>query len=191
MLFCSNFRNGERKTGTERTKGKRTKGKEQKEKELKEKQKNEPKNEKVEETKPIPKVKKKRGRKRNPNKKHRVYSECGICGDDHVSEGQTVACEYCKYKSCKTCLKYFILSKTEPRCMNCKELFTEDFIYMNITKAFYEKEFKNHKNNLIVQMEKSKIPGMMPDIALYKRGNDITNPLINLYIYWQEYIIQS
>ena len=154
---------------------KEQKEKEQREKELKEKQKNEPKNEKVEETKPIPKVKKKRGRKINPNKKHRVYSECGICGDDHVSEGQTVACEYCKYKSCKTCLKYFILSKTEPRCMNCKELFTEDFIYMNITKAFYEKEFKNHKNNLIVQMEKSKIPGMMPDIALYKRGNDITN----------------
>ena len=72
---------------------------------------------------------KKKGKAKKPPKK---YNSCEICGNDKVSETQTVQCDFCKYKSCKSCLKYYITHNPEPRCMKCDELLSEEFIYLKI-----------------------------------------------------------
>ena len=120
-------------------------------------------------------VKKKRGRKKKGKSKKppKKYNSCEICGNDKVSETQTVQCDFCKYKSCKSCLKYYITHNPEPRCMKCDELLSEEFIYLKITKSFLEKEFREHKTKMLFEAHKAKIPSMMPEIAAYKKGEDL------------------
>ena len=90
---------------------------------------------------------------------------CGICCEAYnKSTHNKVTCEYadCKYDACKACVRMYLTSTTQdPNCMNCKKTWSEEFLVKNLNKVFCEKEYKNHRKNLLLDREMSKMPETM------------------------------
>jgi len=107
-------------------------------------------------------------------KKNKPHIECPICCEN-VPPSQQVKCDKCNFETCKTCLKTYIMDEPEPRCINpsCKALISECTMMMKITKKFLQNDYREHKSKVWVDVEKAKIPGMMDDIAMYKKGMDL------------------
>ena len=90
---------------------------------------------------------------------------CGICCETYnKSTHSKVSCEYadCKYDACKACVRMYLTSTTQdPNCMNCKKTWSEEFLVKNLNKVFCEKEYKQHRKNLLLDREMSKMPETM------------------------------
>ena len=87
---------------------------------------------------------------------------CPICCDPFTySVRAEITCprEECKFTCCKSCMKtYFTTSINNPHCMNCKYEFEDMFIIENINYTFFKSELKKKQMELLLQIEKSRIP---------------------------------
>ena len=88
--------------------------------------------------------------------------ECFICSEymkknnKIIEKNKPIECPNfdCSYIVCINCAKKYIMSQSEPYCMNCKVKWTQKFFYSNFNKSWIEgtKEDKykfNHKNNIL------------------------------------------
>jgi Hom_end-associated Hint len=88
-----------------------------------------------------------------------VVNECPICIETFTaSTRKEIVCPYCNYKSCLKCMKQHILNQQNPNCMNCHIEFNREFIDLNMTKNFRTKELKLHRENVLLEREKSLLP---------------------------------
>ena len=80
---------------------------------------------------------------------------CEVCCDIiNKSTRSLVLCPYedCKYKSCKTCFRTFILNSTnDPACIKCNKKFDEEFLINNLNKTFMKKEYQVHRKNILLE----------------------------------------
>ena len=94
-----------------------------------------------------------------------MANTCNICCEKfNNSTHAAVVCEHndCKYSACKTCTRTYLTSTTmDPHCMNCKKLWSEQFLVTNLNRNFCEKEYKEHRKNLLLEREISKLPETM------------------------------
>lgn len=90
---------------------------------------------------------------------------CGICCENYNNSTHAkVTCEYidCQYHACKTCIRtYLVGTASDPNCMNCKKNWSEQFLVTNLNRTFCEKEYKQHRKELLVERELSKLPETM------------------------------
>src|SRR5690554_3007582 len=77
---------------------------------------------------------------------------CNICVSDVKS---LIACKWCNEEACATCLKTYFLSKPEANCMfpKCGKVLDNYFIWQNFTKTFFERDYMNHRAQVILQEE--------------------------------------
>lgn len=88
-----------------------------------------------------------------------VDNECPICIETFtLATRKEVICPYCNYKTCIKCMKQHILNQQSPNCMNCHIEFNREFIDLNMTKNFRTKELKQHRENILLEREKSLLP---------------------------------
>lgn len=86
-------------------------------------------------------------------------NECPICIETFTgTTRKEVVCPYCNYKTCIKCMKQHILNQQNPNCMNCHIEFNREFIDLNMTKNFRTKELKQHRENVLLEREKSMLP---------------------------------
>ena len=90
---------------------------------------------------------------------------CNICCNQYNnSTRKVIECpiDSCKYKSCKQCVRTYILNTSEePHCMNCKNSWTQKFIIENTNKSFYDNDFKKYKKEILLNIELTKLPESM------------------------------
>ena len=90
---------------------------------------------------------------------------CNICCENfNNSTCKSVVCGFgdCGFESCKTCTRTYLMGTTaDPHCMNCKKTWDDDFLIKNLNKSFYEKDYKNHRKELLMERELSKLPETM------------------------------
>ena len=90
---------------------------------------------------------------------------CEICCENYNNSTHAkVRCEYidCQYDACKTCVRtYLIGTSQDPNCMKCNKTWSEDFIVKNLNRSFCEKEYKQHRKELLLERELSKVPETM------------------------------
>jgi hypothetical protein len=90
--------------------------------------------------------------------------DCNICASE-VSQRRIVACSYCHFEACDTCVSTFLLGigVTDPFCMNpeCKKNWSVDFIATRMPSDFLAK-FRDHTTNIIYQHEMNMLPETMP-----------------------------
>ena len=90
---------------------------------------------------------------------------CNICCEKfNKSTCKSVVCGFgdCGFKCCKTCTRTYLMGTTsDPHCMNCKKTWDDDFLIKNLNKSFYEKDYKNHRKELLMERELSKLPETM------------------------------
>lgn len=90
---------------------------------------------------------------------------CNICCENfNKSTCKPVICGFgdCGFECCKSCVRTYLMGTTaDPHCMNCKKTWDDEFLIKNINKSFYEKDYKNHRKELLMERELSKLPETM------------------------------
>ena len=94
---------------------------------------------------------------------------CNICCEKfNKSNHNKIICPFndCNFESCKKCIRTYILNTTnEAHCMNCKNVYEQEFLIKNLNKSFIENDYKNHRKTLLVEKEISKTQELMPMVS--------------------------
>ena len=99
---------------------------------------------------------------------------CNICVEKfNKSTRLEIKCNYCEFSNCRTCFQKYLLDTTEPYCMNCKKIFTREFVIDNCTSVFVTKELKKHRENVLLDREKSLMPATQVYVVLEKEKNKL------------------
>jgi len=96
----------------------------------------------------------------------RAKLDCPICAETRA-ESKTIACPYCSYIACVDCYKHVTLdSINKPACINpdCKRQFADSFTLASFPKVWLNKEYKAHRENLLLAQEKALLPQTQPAV---------------------------
>lgn len=90
---------------------------------------------------------------------------CDICAEKfNRSFRKPVLCN-CEFKCCRKCAKTYLLSKNElPHCMNCKIEWNREFMSGNFEKVFINKEYKEHRETLLLEKEIRMLQATQPEV---------------------------
>ena len=85
---------------------------------------------------------------------------CSVCFESFNKINHLkVSCPFCELEACKTCVQTYLLSSiNEPHCMGCKHEFNREFIDSFCTQMFRNKDFKLHRENILFEREKARMP---------------------------------
>ena len=86
-----------------------------------------------------------------------MKTECIICAEPYTSKFEA-SCVYCKYTTCRTCVRQYVLNETEPKCMNCKKTWTREHQNAILKPAFVNKELKKHLEQVMFDRERAQFP---------------------------------
>jgi hypothetical protein len=101
-------------------------------------------------------------------------TSCDICVEKfNKSTRLEIKCNYCDFSNCRNCFQKYLLETQDPYCMNCKKIFTRDFITENCTAIFVTTEYKKHRENVLLDREKSLMPATQNYVILEKEKNKI------------------
>lgn len=108
---------------------------------------------------------------------------CSICVENYNrSIRAPIKCEYCDFTACRKCCCTFILSETEPKCMNtvsCNRAWTRQFMNAKMTKSFMNNELKKHREQLLYDSERALLPATQPyvehQIQIEKMDDEIND----------------
>lgn len=101
--------------------------------------------------------------------------ECPVCADKFTGTVRSkINCSGCDFIACKECCKTYILGQSsDPHCMSCKQKWTRDFMFINFGRGFVNTTYKQHKKELLFEIEKSKIPATMPRVEAYREAKEL------------------
>jgi len=91
--------------------------------------------------------------------------ECGICVENYnKSYRLKVSCPYCEYTACRKCCETWLLSETNPRCINtdCGKEWTRQYVANTFTKSFTNTEYKKHREAVLFDQERALLPATQP-----------------------------
>lgn len=82
-------------------------------------------------------------------------SQCEVC----CKKPSKVECLHCNFLSCKTCTETYLLNDmNEPNCMKCNQTWSRKFIKNSLSTLFLDKRLREHRENVLLDVEKSKLP---------------------------------
>ena len=89
---------------------------------------------------------------------------CNICTDKFTGMvRKCISCPNCFFKQCRDCVKkYFLNIRQDPHCMNCKVEWKKNFCFEVLPKVFLEGEYKKHREDVLLDREKSFLIETMP-----------------------------
>jgi hypothetical protein len=74
----------------------------------------------------------------------------------------------CGYDVCFECSKQYLLGSTmDPHCMNCRKAWDDEFIYSQFPKTFVCQDLKKHREDVLLDREKSLLPATQVDAEHY------------------------
>ena len=111
-------------------------------------------------------------------------NECKICIENFTKIKSRVMCNKCNFECCKHCVQEYLLTQTmmeEPHCMNCKEVWNDEFLYEHLNKTFINSTYRKSYKNRLFNIEQSRIPETMVLVTNYKRSRQLKeeNKIIN------------
>lgn len=86
---------------------------------------------------------------------------CQICAENfNKSNRKSICCLYCSFEACQGCCQQYMLTKTNPGCMNnaCHQEWTHAFLTKNISKTFLAGAFRKHRETICFDTEKALLP---------------------------------
>ena len=103
-------------------------------------------------------------------------TDCFVCCASFTSIlRKSVQCSFCHYEVCQQCIKKYILSSSlDPQCMSCHVPWTQEFLDTFVSKSFRDNEYKKHRQNMLLEREKSFLPMTIPivEIRVMQKNND-------------------
>lgn len=94
--------------------------------------------------------------------------ECSVCCEKYsnstTSKRYKVACNYCNYTACRSCVqRYIVESPNDPKCMSCNKEWNHEFLCSSLQKTFMNKDYQIYRKRVLLEKEKS----MLPDTQKY------------------------
>jgi len=100
-----------------------------------------------------------------------MASLCDICCEPYnKSTRKEISCMFkdCDFKCCKTCIRTYLLSTNDPKCMKCNKIWNLNFLVMNLNRSFITSDYSSHNKNNLLEREISKLPDTMNDVEYTK-----------------------
>lgn len=109
--------------------------------------------------------------------------DCFVCAET-VHKLKMIKCPFCDFESCEDCVTRFLLGilDTQPRCMNnsCKKIWSWEFISENTRHSFHNKKYRERRAQLLLEREKSLLPGTQELACQEKRKIEIRKKIADI-----------
>lgn len=85
---------------------------------------------------------------------------CDVCIDKfNKTTRRPILCTSCGCNVCVECTKRYLLSSMEnAHCMGCRKEWDRRFLVMELPKSFINKEYKKHRQNILLQRQIALLP---------------------------------
>jgi hypothetical protein len=106
--------------------------------------------------------------------------DCSICLNTfNKSVRKPIQCLYCNSKTCRECTQTCLLADgaIDANCPSCHAVWGQEFIIANFTASFRTKEFKAHREKVLVDRERARLPETQSDAEQYKYARDAVKPI--------------
>ena len=102
--------------------------------------------------------------------KAKANYECDICTETcNNSNHKHAQCSKCESHVCRECIRTYLLgSVQDPCCPHCKHSWEMDFLNNLCGSTWIFNQHRHHRQTLLMDREKAKIPGDMEAIQMYK-----------------------
>lgn len=101
---------------------------------------------------------------------------CPICCETfNRSDKAPVCCEQgdCEWTACKACTRQYLLGTTQdPHCMNCRKTWSQEYLVTNLNHSWMSKDYREHRKQLLLDREMSKVPEAMEAAQRVRRCRD-------------------
>jgi hypothetical protein len=88
-------------------------------------------------------------------KTQKTKTSCNICCENRTT---FVKCLYCNFDACSDCTQKYLLENIDAKCMSCYKGWSLEFIQTNFSHTFVHKKYKEHRENIFLEKEKSLLP---------------------------------
>lgn len=104
-----------------------------------------------------------------------ISTDCGVCLNPFTTAiRKQIACPYCKYPACLTCVKRYMLESPEdPHCMSCRRGWNRDFIDSYLSTAFRKGTLKKHREDILLDREKARLPLLQPRVEARVQSGEV------------------
>lgn len=116
-------------------------------------------------------------------------SECPICVEKYNKVlRKEITCFNCQKSSCSSCIrKYILQSSTEAKCLHCNIQWDRRFMVNNLTKKFCDKDYRQHRLEILYQRNKCFIPRICEIYNIKKEVSEIEKKKQEYYKMIEEY----
>lgn len=105
---------------------------------------------------------------------------CEVCDEVfNKSNHSPVKCPFCEFSSCTDCNERYLLETTQDaHCMSCRKGWTREVLVNNFTQKFVTKKYKERRENLLFEREKSMMPATQIYVEYEKECRKINKEII-------------
>lgn len=97
--------------------------------------------------------------------------DCHICCETRKC---IIDCDGCELKACRGCCERYLLdSHEDPHCMGCRMGWNRVFLMGQFSKTFVTKHLKNHREDVLLDREKSLLPSSQGYVDRYLHEKEI------------------
>lgn len=113
---------------------------------------------------------------------------CQICCNNfNKSTRSPVSCknQECNVTACKECVRTYLSTQTgDAHCMGCKIAFDDNFIVMNLNRAWCEKDYRQHRKGILLDQQMARMPETVEAAERFNEINTIVeeNRVLNVQI---------
>ena len=95
------------------------------------------------------------------------------------STRKQTCCSYCNESICRGCLQQFLLMDTaaDPVCPSCRAAWSYEFITDQLTASFRNNAYKAHREKVLLDRERARLPETQEDAARYKAAREYVAPI--------------
>ena len=93
---------------------------------------------------------------------------CLVCTETlNKATHKKTGCCYCRFECCHRCVQKYILSQIQdPHCMNCKKIWSREFLDDKLPKQFINTDLKTHREHILFEKEKNLLPETQDNVKL-------------------------
>lgn len=100
---------------------------------------------------------------------------CAVCFDTfNKSTRAKSSCPFCGISVCRTCLQRYVLGdiRDSPPCLNteCEHEWDREFLDTQFTRTFRLQTYKEHRETVLRDRERSRLPDTQEDAASYRQA---------------------
>ena len=98
-------------------------------------------------------------------------ASCEVCCEDfNKSTRSKVKCQYCPFNVCAGCAERYLLETSDDaHCMACRKGWSRENLVANFTQKFVTRTYKQRREELLFEREKSLMPATQPFVECEKK----------------------